>query len=303
MGADPIIAAGCLVTRGRGDDTEVMLVHRPKYDDWSLPKGKQNNDEHILETAVREVLEETGMLVALRQPLPQRSYKVEGEPKVVHYWRAEVLADQGFVPNREVDDIKWLPVEAAATTVTHPLDGELIRRALEPPSLPFVVLRHGHATKRAAWAGEDIDRPLDPEGVAQSDALIERLAAYGLTRVHSSAARRCLQTVQPFAEHEGIPLVAEPELTEQAFTTSSKAAKARVAGLVADALHRDEPTLLCGHRPYLPELVNHLLDGSGITGPQDNVPVGSMIVLHYVARPADDGDLTHAVTALEHHFC
>ena len=302
MGADLIVAAGCLVTRGLGADVEVLVVHRPRYDDWSLPKGKQESGEHITETAVREVLEETGIQVALKQPLPQRSYKVSGQPKVVHYWRAEVVGDKGFVPNREVDDIGWLPRPQAAELVTHPLDAALIQLAGDPVATPVVILRHGHATKRAAWSGADVDRPLDPEGVAQSDALVPRLAAYGLERVHTSAARRCVQTVCPYADHQGLAVVAEPELTEQAFTGSPVPAKARVAGLVADAIRSGEPTLLCGHRPYLPELVDHLLEGSTLQGPQDAVPVASMIVLHFLSQQEGTGELTHTALALEHHL-
>ena len=74
----------------------MLLVHRPKYNDWSLPKGKQDEGEHVTETAVREVAEETGVTVALRQPLPERQYKFSGDDKVVHYWRAEVLVDKAY---------------------------------------------------------------------------------------------------------------------------------------------------------------------------------------------------------------
>jgi len=291
------MAAGCLVTRGSGADLEVLLVHRPKYDDWSLPKGKQDQGEHITQTAIREVSEESGVQVALRQPLPRRKYTLNGQPKVVDYWRAEVIADKGFSPNREVDEIRWLPAAAAAAHATHPLDTGLIRQAPEPATVPFVLLRHGHAAKRAAWSGDDMDRPLDPEGVGQSDDLVSRLAAYGLDRIHTSAARRCVQTVCPYADRYGIAVVAEPELTEQAYADAPEAAKARIADLVAHAIDSGQATLLCGHRPYLPHVVDHLLEGSELLGPQDTVPVASMIVLHLAAQGQ-----RHRVVALEHHL-
>ncbi|HVQ86672.1 MAG TPA: NUDIX domain-containing protein [Actinomycetes bacterium] len=298
MSVEPIVAAGCLVTRTTDAGVEVLLVHRPKYNDWSLPKGKQDEGEHVLETAVREVREESGVEVALRQPLGSRAYTVAGEPKIVYFWRAQVVADHGFTPGSEVDEIAWLSVPAARKLATLELDAELIDRAVEPAATPFVILRHGHAAKRSAWSGEDVDRPLDPAGVAQSDELVPRLATFGITRVHTSAARRCVQSVCPYADARGLPVVNEPGLTEYTFRDAPNPAKERVAGLLADAVRNREPTLLCGHRPYLPELVDYLLEGTDLVGPHDTVPVGSMIVLYGIERPGE----ALTITALEHHL-
>jgi 8-oxo-dGTP diphosphatase len=292
----PIVASGCVVTRDVDGSTEVLLVHRPKYDDWSLPKGKQDPDEHVTLTAVREVLEETGVRVRLQQPLPHREYTVGDAPKVVYYWRASIVVDKGFVPSNEVDDIAWLPLEQAVKRATHPLDGKLVELARQPATTPFVVLRHGHAVKRSAWSGEDLERPLDTLGVEQSDMLVERIAAYGVQRVHTSEARRCVQSVTPYAEHAGLPVVYEPALTENAYEETPAAGNARAAGLLADSVRSGQPTLLCGHRPYLPDLLDHLLEGSGLTAPHDTVPVGSMIVLHPRADSA-----RNTIAALEHH--
>ena len=220
-----------------------------------------------------------------------------GEPKVVYYWRAGVVADKGFVPGSEVDEIAWLPVDKAVRRVSQPLDAELVETAQLPGSVPFVVLRHGHAVKRSAWSGEDAERPLDTLGVEQSDALADRLAAYGVQRIHTSAARRCVQSVTPYAERVGLPVITEPPLSESAYEQAPAAGNDRAAGLLADAARSGQPTVLCGHRPYLPELIDHLLEGSGLTGPRDTVPVGSMVVLH--PRP----DSTHStIAALEHHL-
>ncbi len=302
MSSDLIVAAGCLVTRGDGSDREVLLVHRPKYSDWSLPKGKLIEGEHTTQAAVREVVEETGVHVALRQPLPSHKYKVGGDPKIVHYWRAEIVVDEGFAPNSEVDRIEWLSIEAARKRLTRPQDGELALLAAEPASTPFVVLRHGHATKRVDWSGEDPRRPLDPAGFVQAEALVGRLEAYGLVRVHTSSATRCVQTVTPFAAHAGFPVVLEPELCQEAYEAEPDAAKARAAGLLADTLRSGQPTVLCGHRPYLPELMTHLLRGSGLTAPQDTVPVASMLVIHGYQQPDDSGSPVQTIQALEHHL-
>ena len=130
-----------------------------------------------------------------------------------------------------------------------------------------MVLRHGHAVKRSAWSGEDSERPLDTLGVEQSDVLVDRIAAYGVQRIHTSAARRCVQSVTPYAERAGLPVVYEPALTESAYEEAPAAGNERAAGLLADSVRSGQPTVLCGHRPYLPELIDHLLEGSGLTAP------------------------------------
>ncbi len=292
-GRQPIVAGGCLVTRGTGTGTEVLLVHRPKYDDWSLPKGKQEPGEHVLCTAVREVLEETGVQVALRRPLPSREYLVDSTPKAVHYWRADVEADQGFTPNKEVDEIAWLPVDEAALRASHPLDAELVATATQPAGTPFLLLRHGKATKRATWDGADLDRPMDPAGFEQADELVPLIGAFGVRRVHSSAARRCMTTVQPYADRHGLPLVPERSLSEEGFLEDPEAALERAAGLLFEADRSGEPVVVCGHRPNMPTMLAHLLEDSGLVGPTDAIPVGSFVVIHVVAGVA---------VAAEQHF-
>ncbi len=288
MSRSPIVAAGCLVTRDTAGGTEVLLIHRPRYDDWSLPKGKADSDEHLTLTAVRETLEETGLVVALRRPLPMHSYLFEGVPKEVHYWRAVVVEETEFVPGDEVDEIRWLSVDKAAARVTRPDDALLIKLADDPPGTPFLVLRHGNAVKRVDWPGDDVDRPLDASGVAQADGLVGRLAAYGVQRVHSSAARRCSDTVRPYSLDAGVPLASEPTLTEVGFASAPEAALERAAGLLADVWRSHEPAVLCGHRPYLPVLVDHLVElcpGAPSADPWDHplpdtMPTASMTVLH-----------------------
>ena len=97
-----IRAAGAVVLRGEGDDVEVLAVHRPAYDDWSLPKGKGVKDELAPQTAIREVFEETGVSARLGLRLPAIRYKLTKGLKAVEYWRAEAVAEQEFTPNKEV---------------------------------------------------------------------------------------------------------------------------------------------------------------------------------------------------------
>lgn len=306
MSSTPVVAAGCLVTREAPDGTEVLLVHRPRYDDWSLPKGKVDGDEHVSLTAVREVLEETGVTVALRRPIPSRRYKVDGVPKVVHFWRAVVVEESVFEANDEVDEIAWLPVDSASALITRADDAALVKLANDPPGAPFIVLRHGSAVKRAVWSGDDVDRPLDAHGTGQSDELVTSLGAYGVTRVHSSAARRCTDTVRPYTLSAGIPLVAEPALTEESYLAAPGEAFERCGGLLADAWRTNEATVLCGHRPYLPALVDHLVTECPEAEDADpwdlplpgTVPTASMTILH-VHQDENSGRPT--TLALEHH--
>ncbi|HEY5836207.1 NUDIX hydrolase [Streptomyces sp.] len=125
--AGTVRAAGTVLWRpsSYADGIEIALVHRPRYDDWSLPKGKLKRGEEFAQAAVRETREETGMDCALGAPLPSSYYLVEGRPKEVRYWAAE--ADSGsFEPSHEVDRMIWLPPAAARHRLTHDRDRPLV---------------------------------------------------------------------------------------------------------------------------------------------------------------------------------
>ena len=125
MSSDEIRAAGGVVVR---DDGRIAIVHRPRYDDWSLPKGKLDPGETFEEAALREVWEETGMRCALGDELdPVRYRDNKGRPKIVRYWLMHVEDDPGFVPNDEVDELRWVTPGEAAEQLTYPHDAELVR--------------------------------------------------------------------------------------------------------------------------------------------------------------------------------
>lgn len=118
-----IRAAGGVVLEGG----RVLLVHRPKYDDWTFPKGKAADDEADEETALREVHEETGIRCALERELGSTEYvDSRGRPKRVRWWLMRPLADDGFVPNEEVDELCWVDLPAAATLLSYGRDLKLL---------------------------------------------------------------------------------------------------------------------------------------------------------------------------------
>ncbi|HEX3325377.1 MAG TPA: NUDIX hydrolase [Actinomycetota bacterium] len=220
----PIRAAGGVLWRSAGEKNggpliEVAVIHRPRYDDWSLPKGKLAPGESEVEGAIREVFEETGHRVRLGQPLGEARYtKTSGgavRPKVVRYWSMEAEAGV-FVPGREVDDLRWVSLAEAADMLTHPRDRELLERFVRGPSLGGCVLlvRHASAGERSEWEGDDRLRPLDPLGWAQAEELVRLLSHFEVGDIVSADFIRCVQTVQPLSEAIRVPIREEPLWSE-----------------------------------------------------------------------------------------
>ena len=134
--ADPdaaeVKAAGGVVWRRREEGVEVAVVHRPRYDDWSLPKGKLDRGEEWRAAAEREVEEETGLGCRAGEELSPIEYTDhKGRRKVVRYWLMEAVADSGFTPNDEVDELRWLPGRNAIGRLSYPRDREVLAEALE----------------------------------------------------------------------------------------------------------------------------------------------------------------------------
>ena len=122
-----VLAAGGVVLDRSNGDVKVALVHRPRYDDWSLPKGKLEPGEGAEEAALREVQEETGLRCALGEPVGQTAYRDRrGRRKVVRFWRMTPLEGE-FTPSREVDAVRWLPLPEALDLLSHEHERQILR--------------------------------------------------------------------------------------------------------------------------------------------------------------------------------
>jgi len=264
-------AAGALVWRLENGTLEVLLVHRPSYQDWSWPKGKVDPGESLPATAVREVGEETGTDIVLGRPLSQLRYPLtDGRTKRVHLWAGRVAspADAPALSARippvpastdEIDDLAWLSVEKAELRLTRESDQEPLatlvhlhsRGRLETAVL--VVARHARATSRSAWAGDEIDRPLTPAGRRQAGALVPVLAAFGVRHVGTSAWARCAGTTAPYARAAGL-VPEHPDLTG----AEAERSPSQVAGEVRRFLESGEDVVMCTRRPVLPTVLDVL---------------------------------------------
>jgi 8-oxo-(d)GTP phosphatase len=277
-GAGPIEAAGGLLWRPGESGTEVALVHRPKYDDWSLPKGKLEPGEHPLAAALREVEEEAGARSVPGRPLGKARYAVDGRPKRVQYWSLR-WAGGAFRPSSEVDQIEWLPVEKAGDRLRSDRDGFVVEEFLRDQRLTraCVVVRHAHAGSRSAWKGDDAERPLDAVGRAQAKVLASLLAAYEVSRAYSSDVRRCRDTLAPYADQAGLTINDEHLFSEAGYPTDPQAA----AGRAIDAVGQAGSVALCTQGGALPDLVVEMCQRLG-TKPHGMRPVrkGSLVVVH-----------------------
>jgi 8-oxo-(d)GTP phosphatase len=199
----------------------VVLVHRPSYDDWTLPKGKLEPGEDLLQTAVREVCEETGLLALLGPELGTVEYQdSSGRDKTVHYW-AMAAADDRLAPTKEIDDARWLPFAEAMQRVSYDRDRDVLARAdaALPGQLDRVtvfLVRHAEAGSRGKWKGPDETRPLTARGRKQAQAFAATHAPRAPALLVSSAAVRCAQTLEPLGKTLGLPVQVHDGLFEGA---------------------------------------------------------------------------------------
>ena len=195
-----IRAAGGVVWREDGDVPLVALVHRDRYDDWTLPKGKLEAGESDLAAAVREVGEEIGARVAVMRRLGRVRYVVEGLPKSVLFWAMRYVSGD-FVAGDEVSDLRWLPVEEARAKLSYDRERSVLDEftAVPAPQSVLALVRHAKAGKRSEWAGEDRLRPLERTGRRQARRLATFLREFAPERIVAADRTRCVQTVEQMA--------------------------------------------------------------------------------------------------------
>lgn len=278
---EAIFAAGAVLWRT--DDTNpsaagplVAVVHRPRYDDWSLPKGKVDPGETEPVTAVREIEEETGFAAELGRRLASVSYPVEFGTKKVRYWAARAVGGE-FTPNSEVDELLWLPAEKAIKRLQYPDDRKVLRRfASHPPDTrSLMIVRHGTAGSRTRYKGDDVTRPLDKRGRAQAESLVGQLLAFGATSVYAASRVRCVQTVEPLAEELGVAIGDEPTLTEEAYASDRRAARYRML----DIAKADGTPVVCTQGKVIPDLVAWWCERDGVRPDKSRNRKGSTWVL------------------------
>jgi phosphohistidine phosphatase SixA/8-oxo-dGTP pyrophosphatase MutT (NUDIX family) len=288
--SDLILAAGALVWRpaaGGTSGVDVLLIHRARYDDWSLPKGKREPGEHLLLTAVREVFEETSVRPVLGPRLPTTEYLAAGRPKRVDYWSG-VGPDAVAEASHEIDAVSWVPLAQAAGHLSYAHDAAVLAAFRPRPTVPLILLRHASAGQRTAHPDDDARRPLDAEGAIDARLLADLLACFAPSaRVLSSPALRCRQTVQPYAAEFGGSVEAEAALgvprRPSDYPVDRTSVGDSLAHLVRDLVAADRAAVVCLHRENLPQALDAACAALGAPSavPHDpELPKGGFWVVH-----------------------
>jgi 8-oxo-(d)GTP phosphatase len=252
--ATTILAAGAVLWRSvdGSSDVEVAIIHRSRYNDWSLPKGKVDPGEPEPAAAVREVHEETGHRVHLGRALATVHYPVLQGVKRVRYWAGRDLGGE-FTATAEVDDLLWMPANDAMGKLSYPHDRKVLRRFIKLPAdtKTMLIVRHGTAGSKRRYKGDDRNRPLDKHGRAQAELLVGQLLAFGPTSVYAADRLRCVQTIEPVADELGVEIGLERTLTEEAYWRNRDKARRRVLDIAAE----NSSPVICTQGKVIPDLI------------------------------------------------
>lgn len=273
-----VVAAGAVLWRP--DDTSgeplIAVIHRPRYDDWSLPKGKVDPGETEPVAAVREIHEETGYQAHLGRRLCRIKYPIPPGTKIVHYWAARCHAGY-FVPNKEVDQMVWLTPKDAVKQLTYPHDRKVVAKFCKKPAdtQTVLIVRHATAGRKARYKGDDRKRPLDRKGRAQAKSLVPQLMAFGATVLYAADRTRCVQTIEPLALEMNAPITVEPALTEEAYADNPEAAHTRVLEIAA----LGGTPAICSQGKVIPYLIDWWCSRDGVKPDKSRNRKGSTWVL------------------------
>lgn len=251
-----VLAAGAVLWRRGSTGIEIAIVHRPRYDDWSLPKGKLDPGESMPAAAVREVREETGCTARLGVRLGEISYAITGGHKTVGYWAAEAIDEGNFTAHDEVDQLRWVAPEQASSRLSYRLDAEVVQRflAIGVPTGVVLLVRHAKAGSRAQWSGDDDLRPLSGTGHDQAEKLRDLLVLFQPDRIVAAPPLRCRDTVAPLARALNLSVDIEPLFSEPGYASDPAAAVTRLAALAGCG----GVTVVCSQGGAIPSMVGAL---------------------------------------------
>ena len=262
MTAGRVLAAGAVCWKATDDGVEILLVRRTQHKDVSLPKGKLDPGETLPETAVREIAEETGLIVGLGTPLGVVEYQLpNGRDKSVYYWAAEVadaaIANSTFEANDEIEELEWVTPKRARKILSYSHDIDIVDRFAElwdqgrARTFAIIALRHGKAVSPSDWDGPDSTRPLMQRGADQAASVAPGVAAYRPRRLVTSTAARCVATIAPTARLTGREAKEVVGLSQDAHEDGVST----VDEIVRKRLAKKKTAVLCSHGPVLPGIL------------------------------------------------
>ena len=304
-----VYAAGAVVWRLVDGKLRILLIHRTKYRDITLPKGKVDPGEMLAETAVREVHEETGIRVSLGVPVGVSRYHLASrKQKIVHYWAAEATDDaireSTFVPNREIAAIEWVSVKKARARLSYPVDLEILdffSNLVDDGVLrtfPVIALRHAKAMPRSEWDLSDASRPLTERGRTQAKSIVGPLRAFGVRKIVTSDATRCVQTVAPLAK----ALDRKPVKTAKISQDAWEDGESDLREVIGRRVRAGKPAVVCSHGPVLPGLLSEIALATGTVhgsylGSAADLEPAAFSVVHLSATNPGSG-----IIAIETHI-
>ncbi len=252
-----VVAGGGVLWRGNPTDPRVAVVHRPAYDDWSLPKGKVKPGEHVLVAALREVTEETGHLPRIGPHLIESRYQVRSGgrsvPKVVSYWCMRAAGGE-FEVSREVDELQWLSLREARRAMTAPRDQAVLDVFARTPrdTTPILLVRHAATASRGRGPRRQVR--LNGAGRRQAEALVPILEGVGVSDLLSADVPSCLETLRPVARATGLEVLRDIDLVRDAFLDRSADVAERLRRRVAES----DGLVVCAQQPVLVGLLSAL---------------------------------------------
>ncbi|WP_167132279.1 NUDIX hydrolase [Paramicrobacterium chengjingii] len=299
-----VYAAGAVCWRAIDGEIRVLVIHRTKHGDVTLPKGKVEPGESLPQTAVREIKEETGFGVTLGVPVGIAHYTVgSGRDKYVHYWAAEVtdaaVRKSTFVPNSEVAAEEWVSISRARRYLSYPQDVDVVSRFSDlvdegvTATFALIVMRHAKATSPGDWDGSDASRPLTAKGVRQATSAVPSISAWSPKKIVTSTAVRCVTTVAPLAAALGV----EPKQSEALSQDAWEDGTSDVRGVVGKRVRKRKTAVLCSHGPVIPEVLREIalatgtLDGSYLRDAAA-LGTGEFSIVHLSATNPGSGIIT-----------